>query len=137
MIARALDRGSWSHGTAYHHPFPGHEKHFRDLGWVALPKGIAFLEKVANLTSHISLTKGSTTQNSSDLSMGRCPDSKSDEFGVVLPLVIEIFSILCLRPLKKCYTFREHDPHTHGTVLLSRVGLAAYARGLMQCVHDG
>ena len=42
--------------------------------------------------------------------MGRRPELKSVELFEGLILVVEIFTILCLKPLKKCYTVWEHDP---------------------------
>ena len=45
--------------------------------------------------------------------MGRRPKAESDEFRIFTfysILVIEIFAILCLKPLKKCYIVWEHDP---------------------------
>ena len=48
--------------------------------------------------------------NSSDFAMGRRPELKSEEFSLYPILVIEIFTILCLKPLKKCYTVWGHDP---------------------------
>ena len=61
-------------------------------------------------TPHIWITIGCTTQNSSDLSLGRRPDSKSDEFSSCTPMVDQIFMFLGLKPLKSCYTVWEHDP---------------------------
>ena len=49
-------------------------------------------------------------KNSSDFALGRRPKLKSEELLLWIILVIEIFSILCLKPLKKCYTVWEHDP---------------------------
>ena len=49
--------------------------------------------------------------NSTDLDMGRRPELKSVEFFEGIILAFEIFTILCLKPLKKCYTVWEHDPH--------------------------
>ena len=49
-------------------------------------------------------------KNSADSSMGRRPEFESDELYFFTILVGEIFAILCLKPLKKCYTIREHDP---------------------------
>ena len=46
--------------------------------------------------------------------MGRRPKAESDEFRIFSILVIEIFAILCLKPLKKCYIVWEHDPVTFG-----------------------
>ena len=42
-------------------------------------------------------------ENSSEIAMGQCPKPKSEEFSLWIILVIEIFTILCLKPLKKCY----------------------------------
>ena len=42
--------------------------------------------------------------------MGRRPELKSVEFFEGIILAFEIFTILCLKPLKKCYTVWEHDP---------------------------
>jgi hypothetical protein len=42
--------------------------------------------------------------------MGRRPKLKSEEFFVSIILVIEIIANFCLKPPKKCYTDREHDP---------------------------
>ena len=42
--------------------------------------------------------------------MGRRPNLKSEEFFVSAILLVEIFAFLCLKPLKNCYTIREHDP---------------------------
>jgi hypothetical protein len=36
--------------------------------------------------------------------------AESDEFRIFSILIIEIFAILCLKPLKKCYIVWEHDP---------------------------
>ena len=51
-------------------------------------------------------------KNSADLDTGRRPEFKSDEFLNCIPKVIEIITntILCLKPLKKCYIVWEHDP---------------------------
>ena len=49
-------------------------------------------------------------ENSSEIARGHCPKPKSEEFSLWIILVIEIFTILCLKPLKKCYTVWEHDP---------------------------
>ena len=49
-------------------------------------------------------------ENSSDFAMGRRPELKSEEFALWIILVIETFTILCLKPLKMCYTVWEHDP---------------------------
>ena len=46
-----------------------------------------FLGKVTNGRRHISTTRGGTSQNSSDLSLGRRPESKFVEFCEVPPLV--------------------------------------------------
>ena len=82
-----------------------------DIHWgVALPKIIAVGGKVSKVRPHISTTKMTPSKNSTDLGMGRCPELKSVEFFEGVILVAEIFTILCLKPLKKCYTIREHDP---------------------------
>ena len=77
---------------------------------VALPKIIAFWEKVSKWRPHISITIGVQLENSSDLSLGRRPESKSDEFLNCTPKVNKITPILSLIPLKKCYIVWEHDP---------------------------
>ena len=77
---------------------------------IALLKIIAVWEKVSNLGPHISISKMIHKENSSDFAMGRRPELKSEEFALWFILVIEIFKILCLKPLKKCYTVWEHDP---------------------------
>ena len=56
-----------------------------------------------------------TQKNSTDLDMGRRPELKSVEFFEGIILGVEIFTILCLKPLKKCYTVWEHDPVLHDT----------------------
>ena len=76
---------------------------------VVLPKSIPIFGNVPNGTSHISSTIGVQLENSSDLSLGRRPDSKSDEFSSCTPMVDEIFMFLRLKPLKSCYTVWEHD----------------------------
>ena len=50
---------------------------------VVLPKRKPIFGNVPNGTSHISSTIGVQLENSSDLSLGRRPDSKSDEFSSV------------------------------------------------------
>ena len=77
---------------------------------VALPKIIAVWEKASKVRPHISITKMGYKENSSDFAMGRRPELKSEEFSLYPILVIEIFTILCLKPLKKCYTVWGHDP---------------------------
>ena len=42
--------------------------------------------------------------------MGRRPKLKSEEFFISTILGVKIIANLCLKPLKKCYTVREHDP---------------------------
>ena len=69
--------------------------------WVALPKRVAFWEKVPNKSPHISITGGFQTQNSPDLNMGRRPELKSDEFCGVTTLVNQLMSLLCLKPPKQ------------------------------------
>ena len=49
-------------------------------------------------------------KNSTDFAMGRCPKLKSEEVFISTFHGVEIIAILCLKPLKKCYTVREHDP---------------------------
>ena len=44
------------------------------------------------------------------MSLGRRPESKSDELSNCIPKVNKIITILCLKPLKKCYIVWEHDP---------------------------
>ena len=65
-------RVAWPWAAGRGHQQGGHR--------VVHPKSIAVFGKVPNSTPHISITIGCTTQNSSDLSLGRRPDSKSDEF---------------------------------------------------------
>ena len=77
---------------------------------VVLPKSIPIFGNVPNGTSHISSTIGVQLDNSSDLSLGRRPDSKSDEFSSCTPIVDGILIFLRLKPLKSCYTVWEHDP---------------------------
>jgi hypothetical protein len=77
---------------------------------VALPKIIAGWEKVSKVRPHISTTEMIPSKNSTDLDMGRRPELKSIEFFEGIISVVEIFTILCLKPLKKCYTVWEHDP---------------------------
>jgi hypothetical protein len=83
---------------------------------VVLPKSIPIFGNVPNGTSHISSTIGVQLENSSDLSLGRRPDSKSDEFSSCTPMVDEIFMFLRLKPLKSCYTVWEHDPASSGPI---------------------
>jgi hypothetical protein len=52
---------------------------------------------VSNSRPNISTTRGVVTENSSDSSSGRRLESKSDEFSVTTPLVVEIISILVSR----------------------------------------
>ena len=78
--------------------------------WVVLPKIIAVWEKVSKARPHISIPKMIHNKNSSDLSLGRRPNAKSEEFLLWIIQVIEIFTILCLKPLNKCYTVWEHYP---------------------------
>ena len=59
---------------------------------------------------HNSIIIGVHLKNSSDLSLGRRPESKSEEFSSCTPLVDQIITILGLKPLKKCYTVREQNP---------------------------
>ena len=62
---------------------------------------------------HISITRAGTSQNSSDLSLGRRPESKSVDFCEVPPLVIEIISILVEIARRLCVHllgFGVHDP---------------------------
>ena len=79
---------------------------------VALPKIIAVWGKVSKGRHHNSITIGVQLKNSSDLSLGRRPESKSEEFSSCTPKVDQIITILGLKPLKKCYmyTVREYDP---------------------------
>ena len=77
---------------------------------VALPKIVAVWKKVSKVRPHISVAMMGQTENSTDLAMGRRPKLKSVELLVCLILVVEIFTIFCLKPLKKCYTVWEHDP---------------------------
>ena len=42
--------------------------------------------------------------------LGRRPKPKSEEFFEFTIWGAEIFAILCLKPLKKCYTVWEHHP---------------------------
>ena len=55
-------------------------------------------------------TQFGTNENSTDFAMGRRPKLKSEEFLISTFKGVEIIAILCLKPLKKCYTVREHDP---------------------------
>ena len=48
-------------------------------------------------------------ENSSAIDRGTVPELKSDEFLDLRILVIEIRSILSVKPQKKCYTYREPD----------------------------
>ena len=49
-------------------------------------------------------------KNSTDFAMGRRPKLKSEEVFISTFQGDEIIAILCLKPQKKCYTVREHDP---------------------------
>ena len=42
--------------------------------------------------------------------MGRRPELNTEEFSYLPLLVVEIISILCLKPPKMCYIVWEHDP---------------------------
>ena len=53
-----------------------------------------FGKSVTDSRPNISTTRGVVTENSSDSSSGRRPESKSDEFSVTTPLGVEIISIL-------------------------------------------
>ena len=86
--------------------------------WVALPKIIAVWGKVSKGRHHNSITIGVQLKNSSDLSLGRRPESKSEEFSSCTPKVDQIITILGLKPLKKCYTVREHDPVCRAVICL-------------------
>ena len=57
---------------------------------------------------HISMTKGVQRKNSSDLSLGRRPVSKSEEFFLWTTLVIEIPTSTFFTFPKKVYTLSEH-----------------------------
>ena len=64
--------------------------------------------------------------------MGRRPKAESDEFRIFTfysILVIEIFAILCLKPLKKCYIVWEHDPATMRAKILVPGGVARARAG--------
>ena len=77
---------------------------------VVLPKSVAVLEKVSKARPHISTLSLVLMKNSTDFAMGRRPKLKSEEFLISTFKGVEIIAILCLKPLKKCYTVREHDP---------------------------
>ena len=77
---------------------------------VALPKTIAVLEKVSKVRPHISRTGWGRSKVSANLDMGRRPELKTEELLDLPLLVVEIISILCLKPLKMCYIVWEHDP---------------------------
>ena len=57
---------------------------------------------MSEVRCHISITKMIRKENSSEIAMGHCPKPKSEESSLWIILVIEIFTILCLKPLKKC-----------------------------------
>ena len=65
---------------------------------------------MSKVRPHISTTEMTPLKNSTDLDMGRRPELKSVDFFEGIISVVEIFTILCLKPLKKCYTVWEHDP---------------------------
>ena len=68
------------------------------------------LPAISNKIEMISITIGIVFKNSSDLSSGRRPLSKSNEFSKTIPLVIEIWSPK-VRLFTKTYdTFWEPDP---------------------------
>ena len=67
------------------------------------------------------MTRGYVPENSSDLSSGRRPLSKSDEFSGTYPLVIEIMRETAKI---KCYPLSEH----HSTVTLARASEATRGR---------
>ena len=60
-------------------------------------------EKWSTSRPNISTTRGVVMENSSDSSLGRRPDSKSNEFSVTTPLVVEIISILVEIARRLCY----------------------------------
>ena len=72
---------------------------------------------MSKVRPHISTTKMTPSKKSTDLGMGRCPELKSVEFFEGVILVAEIFTILCLKPLKRCYIVWEHDPKSSPHVL--------------------
>ena len=57
----------------------------------------------------ISITKGDYTENSSDLSSGRRPTSKSDEFFISNPKFLEILRCENIRFSVHTYNLSEHD----------------------------
>ena len=74
------------------------------------PKSVAVWEKASKVRPHISTLNLVLMKNSTDFAMGRRPKLKSEEFFISTFQGVEIIAILCLKPLKKCHTVREHDP---------------------------
>ena len=65
---------------------------------------------MSKVRPHISITRRGRSKNSADLDMGRRPELNTEEFSYLPLLVVEIISILCLKPPKMCYIVWEHDP---------------------------
>ena len=65
-----------------------------------------------NLGAHFSITRDEGSENSSDLERAAAARSIAVEFSECTILVIEIVSLLCLKPPKRCCTF--WDPESEG-----------------------
>ena len=56
-------------------------------------------------------------KNSTDLDVGRRPKLKSDEFLLPIIVVIELTSLLCLKPPKKCCSYWRRDPINYSMIV--------------------